>query len=57
MANPFSSSFKENATIGLSMESLSDGSPTKNNTEQLLALIAQSQIPSNDLASLEIDSY
>ena len=57
MANPFSSSFKENATIGLSMESLSDGSPTKNNTEQLLALIAQSQLPSNDLASLEIDSY
>jgi len=57
MANPFSSSFKENATIGLSMESLSDGSPTKNNTEQLLALIAQSQIPSNDLASLELDSY
>jgi len=57
MANPFSRSFKENATIGLSMESLSDGSPTKNNTEQLLALIAQSQIPSNDLASLEINSY
>tara|TARA_B100000902_G_C27085927_1_gene801281 strand:+ start:464 stop:637 length:174 start_codon:yes stop_codon:yes gene_type:complete len=57
MANPFSSSFKENATIGLAMESLSDGSPTKNNTEQLLALIAQSQIPSNDLASLEINSY
>jgi len=57
MANPFSSSFKESATIGLAMESLSDGSPTKNNTEQLLALIAQSQIPSNDLASLEINSY
>ena len=57
MANPFSSSFKETAAIGLSMESLSDGSSEKNNTEQLLALIAQNQIPSNDLASLELDSY
>ena len=57
MANPFSSSFIANAAIGLSMESLSDGSPAKNNTEQLLALIAQNQIPSNDLASLELDSY
>jgi len=57
MANPFSRSFKENATIGLSMESLSDGSPTKNNTEQLLALIAQNQLPSHKIASLELDSY
>ena len=57
MANPFSSSFKETAAIGLSMESLSDVSPTKNNTEQLLALIAQNQLPSHKIASLELDSY